>query len=309
MRIYPGTTVDYEFATLGGLGYTGTLNDRQFAALRAEGLTGSLPDMFKQFDGTLGGGGPTLSEQVEAMLSGTDGYVIPLRSTDQLKQDPAGTIAVTAASDPIGRIDTLYGNTAHNFQTTTDPFRAAWSGLGAAIADGTDDWMQGSAAALTVFQNKPNFYVCGRGQWNAFPGASFGIGFGNNPLCRFDVQADGSVRVQSRRAVASTTTTTVTSAAGIITVGVAFTYEVEIDFATTGTINVYINGVSVATGTLDDAPANSDSANITRNYIFRSNNNTAVYANMRFGDHVFTQRAMLAGERTICRAYVEEIGL
>lgn len=56
MRIYPGTTVDYEFATLGGLGYTGTLNDRQFAALRAEGLTGSLPDMFKQFDGTLGGG-------------------------------------------------------------------------------------------------------------------------------------------------------------------------------------------------------------------------------------------------------------
>ena len=46
MRIYPGTTVDYEFATLGGLGYTGTLNDRQFAALRAEGLTGSLPDMF-----------------------------------------------------------------------------------------------------------------------------------------------------------------------------------------------------------------------------------------------------------------------
>ena len=56
MRIYPGTTVDYEFATLGGLGYTGTLNDRQFAALRAEGLTGSLPDMFGQFDGTLGGG-------------------------------------------------------------------------------------------------------------------------------------------------------------------------------------------------------------------------------------------------------------
>ena len=54
MRIYPGTTVDYEFATLGGLGYTGTLNDRQFAALRAEGLTGSLPDMFGQFDGDHG---------------------------------------------------------------------------------------------------------------------------------------------------------------------------------------------------------------------------------------------------------------
>lgn len=309
MRIYPGTTVDYEFATLGGLGYTGTLNDRQFAALRAEGLTGSLADMFKQFDGTLGGGGPTLSEQVEAMLSGTDGYVIPLRSAAQLKQDPAGTIAVAAASDPIGRINTLYGNTAHNFQTTTDPFRAAWSGVAAAIADGTDDWMQGSTAAITVFQNKPNFYVCGRAQWNALAGASFGIGFGNNPLCRFDVGASGQVAVQARRAVASTGTTTVTSANGLISIGIPFTYEVEIDFASTGGITVSLNGTSVATGTLADAPANSDSANLTRNYIFRSNNNTAAYANMRFGDHVFTQRAMSVGERTICRAYVEEIGL
>lgn len=252
---------------------------------------------------------PSLSAQVEAMLAGTDGYVIPLRSATQLKQDPAGTIAVTAASDPIGRINTLYGNTVYNFQTTTDPFRAAWSGTAAAVADGTDDWMQGDAGAIGAFHSKPNFYVCGRGQWNAFPGASFGIGFGNNPLCRFDVQADGSVRVQSRRAVASTATTTVTSAAGIITVGVAFTYEVEIDFATTGTINVYINGSLVATGTLADAPANSDSTGLTRNYIFRSNNNTAVYANMRFGDHVFTQRAMSAGERLSCRSYVAEIGL
>lgn len=38
MRIYHGTTVDYEFAELGTLGYSGTLNDRQFAALRAERL-------------------------------------------------------------------------------------------------------------------------------------------------------------------------------------------------------------------------------------------------------------------------------
>lgn len=44
MRIYPGTTVDYEYKALG---------DRQSAALKAEGLGGALADMFKQFDGTL----------------------------------------------------------------------------------------------------------------------------------------------------------------------------------------------------------------------------------------------------------------
>ncbi len=53
MRVYPDTTVDYEFKTLGDLGFTGSLNDRQFSHLRAQGLTGSLPDMFKQlYDGT-----------------------------------------------------------------------------------------------------------------------------------------------------------------------------------------------------------------------------------------------------------------
>jgi len=256
-------------------------------------------------------GGPslTLSQQVQALLAGTDGFVIPLRSAAQLKQDPAGTIAVAAASDPIGRINTLYGNTVHNFQTTTDPFRAAWSGVAAAISDGTDDWMQGSATAITAFHNKPNFYVCGRAQWNALAGASFGIGFGNNPLCRFDVGASGQVAAQCRRAAASTGTTTVTSANGLVSIGVPFTYEVEIDFASTGGITVSLNGSSVATGTLLDAVGNSDSANLTRNYIFRSNNNTAAYANMRFGDHVFTQRAMSSGERLTCRSYVAEVGL
>ena len=144
---------------------------------------------------------------------------------------------------------------------------------------------------------------------NALAGASFGIGFGNNPLCRFDVGASGQVAVQARRAVASTGTTTVTSANGLISIGIPFTYEVEIDFASTGGITVSLNGTSVATGTLADAPANSDSANLTRFYIFRSNNNTAAYANMRFGDHIFTQRSMSAGERTTCRSYVAEVGL
>lgn len=61
MRIYPGTTVDSEFGTLGDLGYTGTLNDRQFSFLRDEGLTLALPDMFSQYatgGGGGGGGGP-----------------------------------------------------------------------------------------------------------------------------------------------------------------------------------------------------------------------------------------------------------
>jgi len=35
MRIYPDTTVDYEFAELGTLGYTGTLNGKTWDSLIA----------------------------------------------------------------------------------------------------------------------------------------------------------------------------------------------------------------------------------------------------------------------------------
>lgn len=48
MRIYPGTTVDSEFASLGVDGFTGSLNDRQFAFLRDAGRTNSLADMMFQ---------------------------------------------------------------------------------------------------------------------------------------------------------------------------------------------------------------------------------------------------------------------
>ncbi len=55
MRIYPGTTVDYEFKTLGDLGHTGSLNDRQSKFLKAQGYTGALADMMKQHASSGGG--------------------------------------------------------------------------------------------------------------------------------------------------------------------------------------------------------------------------------------------------------------
>lgn len=93
MRIYPGTTVDYEFGTLGGLGHTGSLNDRQFSFLRSTGLTGALADMF---------GGYTGFSPATLFAASEPGVWYDPSDLTTLFQDSVGTTPVTAAGQPVG---------------------------------------------------------------------------------------------------------------------------------------------------------------------------------------------------------------
>lgn len=255
--------------------------------------------------------GPSLSDQVQAFLSGTDGFVLPFRTAAQLKQDPAGSTPVTAGADPIGRINTLYGNAAQNFITTNDAFRAAWSGSASAVADGTDDWMGGAVGVLALFPGKNALYVCGRARMNALPTRSslYGFGWGNTALVRLDVFDTGLVRAEVRREAADANTI-VDSATGVVSLGAAFTHETIVDFAGTGAVSTYIDGVLVGSGTLPETPAGCAlESSLTRAYIFRSNNNTAFYSNCNWGDAVVAFKVPTNGERTSCRGWVEEVAL
>lgn len=254
---------------------------------------------------------PDLDAEVEAFLSGTDGFVLPFRTAAQLAQDPAGSTPVTAGADPIGRINTLYGNATHSYATTGDGFRAAWSGSASAAADGTDDWMGGSASVLALFPGKLALYICGRARMNALPTRSslYGFGWGNPALVRLDVFNTGLVRAEVRREAADANTI-VDSATGAVILSTAFTHETIIDFGGTGAVSTYINGVLVGSGTLPETPAAcSLESSLTRAYIFRSNNNTALYSSCNWGDAVVAFKVPTSGERATCRAWVEEVAL
>lgn len=253
----------------------------------------------------------SFSGAVAAMLAGTDGFAIPFRAADQLKQDAAGTIVVTAGADPVGRVNTLYGLAANNFSTTADGFRAAWSGSASAVADGADDWMGSSASVLALFPGKPALYICGRAKFNALPARSslYGLGWGNTALLRLDVLDTGLVKAEVRRE-SGDANTIVDSATGAVSLGAAFTHETIIDFAGTGAISTYINGTLAGSGTLPETPAPcSLESGLSRAYLFRSNSNTALYSNANWGDAVVAFKVPSAGERTICRAWVEEVPL
>jgi hypothetical protein len=171
--------------------------------------------------------------------------------------------------------------------------------------------MGGAASVLALFPGKSALYVCGRAKMNVLPARSslYGFGWGNTALLRLDVMDTGLLRAEVRRESADANTI-VDSATGVVSLGAAFTHETIVDFAGTGAVSTYINGTLVGSGTLPETPAAcSLEASLTRAYIFRSNNNTALYSNCNWGDAVVAFKVPTNGERASCRGWVEEVAL
>lgn len=246
MRIYPGTTVDYEFATLGGLGYTGTLNDRQFAALRAEGLTGSLPDMFKQFDGTLGGS-LTLSQQVEAILSGTSGFALDPSDTSTMHQDTARTIPVVSASDPVGNIRSKWGTTTYDWQQATAAARPAWNGTAGLTFDGVDDHLL-TFSDLTIAAGKDDILISLGAKVTSFVGTRALYNIGSTTLTAGRIACfvpdTGAVQVFARRNTESGTFCN--SAGSALTAATKAVLTQKYKFTGSPTINSRKDGTQIA---------------------------------------------------------------
>lgn len=89
-----------------------------------------------------GGSGP--------LPSGADGSIYDPSNLSSLFQDSAGTIAVTADDDPVGRVEDLSGNGYHLIQPTdaARPLYKTSGGLHWLESDGSNDWLYCDSLAL-----------------------------------------------------------------------------------------------------------------------------------------------------------------
>ena len=258
MRIYPGTTVDYEFATLGGLGYAGSLNDRQFAKLRADGKTGSLTDMFSQDTVDLG-------LAVQARLSGTTGFASnPIAAN--LFQDTAGATPVTAISDPVGRFNCQWGSAPPNWQQGVALQRPVWDGTGLTY-DGVNSYFS-VFSNMSFLNNVPGVFYCESFSSSSLAALrvlnSFSTGASATiPRFLVYVDTDGSIKVQSRRLDADATNVT-TTAAGVITAGVSALISCQVDWAGTGLAKVWVDGTEVISSAVTGSVANTSATDSLR---------------------------------------------
>lgn len=312
MRVYPGTTVDYEFAELGTLGYTGTLNDRQFAALRAEGLTGALPDMFGQFDGTLGGGAPDYEAEVQALLAGTLGFVTDPADTAINFTDTAGTVPVTNAGvSTVARSDSKFGTTLYNWQQPTGASQPLWAGA-SLQTDGIDDHLT-SAASYSFASSLTGETITFRVRADALAAASnpLSISHSSATLSRrlFTINTDGSIQLASRRANGDSPLTLI-SAAGVLSTGVAATIQSRINF-TTDVAELFVNGTLVASGTQTGTSGAASDATTTARVRIAANLATTAGAFLqgRVGCIVYAPFVADATQMANCRGFVERNAL
>jgi hypothetical protein len=251
MRIYPGTTVDYEFATLGDLGYTGTLNDRQFAALRAEGLTGSLPDMFGQFDGELEEEDPWADAL--ALITDTKGWAFDANDASLIFDDTARTVPATASTQ-ISAAVSASSTLGWTWQQDSAAFKPVWTGLSLDF-DGLDDYLDADAAdgstitsmrdavtggtfcckfRLSTIGSIQNLLSTSRWNSNAFGGLIIRATAANEISC-FHRRVDGDVGV-----------TLATAGLGLLA-ATDYLLTVRMDHPTQAH-NIRVGGVQVASG-------------------------------------------------------------
>lgn len=202
---------------------------------------------------------------VQAILSGTAGVAWDGSDASTLFQDAAGSTPVVNAADPVGRQNTFWGAAAQNWQQATAGSRPAYDGSGIGY-DGLASHFT-PFSNLALLNNVPGVYYCERLTVNSLAVASLFISFGipTASQVRFQVlfNTNGSVACWGRRLDADAVVAT-TSAAGVISAGVPFTIEAQVDFAGTGLQKVWINGTEVLSGSIGGSPGNTSATNSGR---------------------------------------------
>ncbi len=245
--------------------------------------------------------------EVQTLLAGTAGFALDPSDSTTLFQDTAAATPVTIATDPIGRINSKYGTTAYQFIQGTAGFRPIWNGAGAMQCDGVDDRMD-QAAAYSFTNNIPGFSCTNRLRFNSLAGFPWGISTPTAAAVRVFIGpgASGEIILYARRLDADAQNT-FTSAAGKVGTVASHTISISIDYAGTGGIEVWVDGVSALTGTLANAPGTTSATNPTRHRLGAGSNSGQ--CNMNFGRQVILPRVFTAGERASMEGYVGAVTL
>jgi hypothetical protein len=256
------------------------------------------------------GGGSDPAAEVQAILSGTTGWAVDPSITSTVFQDAAGTTPVTADGQSIGRINSLtgYGTTVFDWQDAS--LRPVWRTRSNEF-DGVDDLLSKTTGVYA--QAMPAMSLTARAVCDTLAAARAIFAFGTDitPNARYSlrVNADGSVTVQGRRLNADGLVT-VTSATGLITATVPFTLQTVFDYAGTGNMEIFLNGASIATGSLGGVAGNSENTDTARvRWGLNPTNTLTDYMDGKIGRAVFARAALNSTQLASCKNWVEAIAL
>jgi hypothetical protein len=251
----------------------------------------------------------TLSQQVEAILTGTNGFALDTSDISTLFQDTAAATPVTAINDPVGRINSKWGLVSRNFVQGTAGFRPAWTG-GSLDYDGTDDAL-GTSAASPIFQNAPAAFITARCVTDNIAQRTimmFSTNAANNHRFSATLDASNVLYMSGRRLDADAEVNAVSGAAGAVTINVPFTFSWEADYAGTRAFNGYLNGSPYTTGTLFATAGNTSNTTSASVTIGTYTTGIARWRD-KIGRMVICPFLPTSGQRAVFEAWVAEVAL
>jgi hypothetical protein len=255
-----------------------------------------------------GGGAADPAADLEDMLAGTGGFALQMNDLTRLWQESTMTTPVSVASDPIGAIRSKFGTTVYDLVQATAGIRPLWNGVGAGgylaassqrIAVGSPAYSQNTPALAGAVA----FRVTDISSFRTVFQISTNVGTAARAL--MSVTNTGAIRVLSRRLDADADTNTV-SAAGVIAINTPYVVSWQVDFAGTGGVEIWVNGASVATGTLAGSPANTSNTVTNRLQLGAFNTGTPFF-NGQIGSSVFTPFLPTAGQRATMEAWLASL--
>ncbi|NJO55532.1 MAG: hypothetical protein HC834_03300 [Rhodospirillales bacterium] len=193
------------------------------------------------------GGSLSLSAQVEAILAGTTGFALDPSDLSTLFQDTAGTVPVTTAGQAVARINSKWGTTAYEFAQAAAANRPASSDL-RSLAFAVDDLLD--IGSNRFFSNEVGMTFTARVVVDTLAAAQGIINVsrgGSTTLSRWLMQVTSAGQLsQFCRRGDGDPGNTASSAGGLITAGVPFTVQGQVNFAT-DVARILLNGTEVAT--------------------------------------------------------------
>lgn len=262
------------------------------------------PDLMSRRRSTGGGAPPTLSEQMEALLFGTNGIALDPTDLSTMWQDDAKTTPVTADGQSVGAISTKWGTTSYDFLQATAAARPLWASGKFLTMDGIDDFLS-FAGSSAVLQNATGAFIAARYSGTANNNVFFAISTATATSNRMAIQGSTNrMRNQVRRLDADA----VTDNFGTTGAFSGSTWSIEQDYSTTGNAVKRADNVQIDTFTIAGTPANSENTASTRMRISTSLlASPTMFQTGNFGRMVALPFVPTAGQRTTIESWLTEV--
>lgn len=246
---------------------------------------------------------------VSARLAGTKGFAMDPSDLTLLWKD-ARVTPVSAHADPIGAWRSKYGTTVYDFIQSTAGNQPASSNL-RSLAVATDDFLVNDGTQ-NFFNALNGVSVTLRAQLDSLTGTQviFSSSRSDNGASqRFEMRAnaDGSLVGYARRSNGGGVG--VTSAAGLVSAGVPFTMQFQVDYDVTDAMRLLLGGTVVATGAMDGVAGAPLSAASPLNSNWGRGVAVVNYMTGLIGRAVFDPSYLSDADLAVDRGYVEAIAL